>query len=58
MHSDHIGLSGKLREQGIPFALYKNSIEFIDQYNDWTLRFKEFNDYAKKKVHLNHFFQI
>ena len=49
MHSDHIGLSGKLREQGIPFALYKNSIEFIDQYNDWTLRFKEFNEYAKRE---------
>ena len=24
MHSDHIGLSEKIREEGIPFALYEN----------------------------------
>ena len=33
MHSDHIGLSEKVRGEGIPFALYKNSIDFLDKYN-------------------------
>src|SRR6056300_100895 len=46
MHSDHIGLSEKIREEGIPFALYKNSIDFLDKYNDWTIRFKELKNYA------------
>ena len=46
MHSDHIGLSEKIRGQGIPFALYKNSIDFLDKYNDWTIRYKELKDYA------------
>jgi len=46
MHSDHIGLSEKIRDEGIPFALYENSIDFIDKYNDWTIRFKELKDYA------------
>ena len=46
MHSDHIGLSEKIRGQGIPFALYKNSIDFLDKYNDWTMRYKELKDYA------------
>ncbi len=46
MHSDHIGLSEKIREEDIPFALYENSIDFLDKYNDWTIRFKELKDYA------------
>ena len=46
MHSDHIGLSEKIREEGIPFALYENSIDFLDKYNDWTIRFKELKNYA------------
>lgn len=46
MHSDHIGLSEKVRGEGIPFALYKNSIDFLDKYNDWTIRFKALKDYA------------
>ena len=46
MHSDHIGLSEKIREEGIPFALYENSIDFLNKYNDWTIRFKELKDYA------------
>ena len=41
MHSDHIGLSGSLRNEGIPFALYKNSVDFLNEYNDWSLRFKD-----------------
>jgi len=49
MHSDHIGLSSSLRELDIPFALYKNSENFIDVYNDWSIRFKELHDYAKKE---------
>ena len=46
MHSDHIGLSEKIREEDIPFALYENSIDILDKYNDWTIRFKELKDYA------------
>ena len=49
MHSDHIGLSSTLREKGIPFALYKNSVEFIEGYNDWSIRFKKLKEYAKKE---------
>ena len=41
MHIDHIGLSGKLREFDIPFALYENSIDYLAEYNDWSIRFKE-----------------
>ena len=48
MHSDHIGLSTKIRESGVPFALFKNSVDFIDDYNDWSLRFKNLKDYAEK----------
>ena len=29
MHSDHIGLSTKIRESGVPFALFKNSVDFL-----------------------------
>ncbi len=49
MHSDHIGLSSSLRDEGIPFALYKNSIDFLNEYNDWTLRYKDFITYAEKE---------
>ena len=49
MHSDHIGLSSTLREKDIPFALYKNSIDFIDSYNDWSIRFKKLKEFAKKE---------
>ena len=49
MHSDHIGLSSSLRDEGIPFALYKNSIDFLNEYNDWTLRFKDFITYSEKE---------
>ncbi len=49
MHSDHIGLSSVLREKGLKFGLYKNSIEFIPKYNDWTDRFKLISEYAKKQ---------
>ena len=49
MHSDHIGLSSTLREKDIPFALYKNSVEFIEGYNDWSIRFKKLKEYAKKE---------
>ena len=48
MHSDHIGLSTKIRESGVPFALFKNSVDFIDDYNNWSLRFKNLKDYAEK----------
>ena len=49
MQSDHIGLSSTLREKDIPFALYKNSVEFIEGYNDWSIRFKKLKEYAKKE---------
>ncbi len=49
MHSDHIGQSTAIRELGIPFALYENSIDYLKQYNDWTLRFKELLVYAKNQ---------
>ena len=49
MHSDHIGLSGSLRNEGIPFALYKNSVDFLNEYNDWSLRFKDLFIYSKKE---------
>ena len=49
MHSDHIGLSSTIREKGIPFALYKNSVDFIKGYNDWSIRFKQLKIYAKKE---------
>ena len=49
MHSDHIGLSSALRSNDIPFALYKNSVDFIDGYNDWSIRFKKLREFAKKE---------
>ena len=49
MHSDHIGLSSTIRDKGIPFALYKNSVDFIKGYNDWSIRFKQLKIYAKKE---------
>ena len=52
MHSDHIGLSGALRNEGIPFALYKNSVDFLNEYNDWSLRFKDLFIYSKKGQNL------
>ena len=39
MHSDHIGLSSTIRAKDIPFALYKNSVDFIKGYNDLSIRF-------------------
>ena len=49
MHSDHIGLSSTLREKDIPFALYKNSIDYLDEYNDWSIRFKDLIRMAKNE---------
>ena len=49
MHSDHIGLSTTIREKNIPFALYKNSVDFIEGYNDWSIRFKQLKEYARNE---------
>ena len=49
MHSDHIGLSTIIREKNIPFALYKNSVDFIEGYNDWSIRFKQLKEYARNE---------
>ena len=49
MHIDHIGLSQRLREFDIPFALYKNSIDYLDEYNDWSIRFKDLIKMAKNE---------
>ncbi len=49
MHSDHIGLSTRIREQGVKFALYKNSTDFITHYNDWKIRFRELIILAEKQ---------
>jgi glyoxylase-like metal-dependent hydrolase (beta-lactamase superfamily II) len=49
MHIDHIGLSQRLREFDIPFALYKNSIDYLDEYNDWSIRFKDLIRMAKNE---------
>lgn len=49
MHIDHIGLSHRLREFDIPFALYKNSIDYLDEYNDWSIRFKDLIRMAKNE---------
>jgi len=49
MHSDHIGLSTRIREQGVKFALYKNSKDFINHYNDWKIRFRELIVLAEKQ---------
>ena len=49
MHLDHIGLSGSLREFDIPFALYENSIEYLNEYNDWSVRFKDLIRMAKSE---------
>ena len=51
MHIDHIGLSERLRQEGISFALFENSVEYLDEYNDWSIRFRELvtmaeNEYA------------
>ena len=55
MHSDHIGLSSTIRAKGIPFALYKNSVDFIKGYNDWSIRFKKLKEYARKEGAPNDF---
>jgi len=49
MHLDHIGLSGSLREFDIPFALYKNSVDYLDEYNDWSVRFAGLIKVAKNE---------
>ena len=49
MHIDHIGLSQRLREFDIPFALYKNSSDYLDEYNDWSIRFKDLIRMAKNE---------
>ena len=49
MHLDHIGLSGSLREFDIPLALYKNSIEYLNEYNDWSVRFENLVKIAKNE---------
>ena len=49
MHLDHIGLSGSLRELDIPLALYENSIEYLNEYNDWSVRFKDLIRMAKSE---------
>ena len=49
MHIDHIGLSQRLREFDIPFALYKNSIDYLHEYNDWSIRFKDLIRMAKNE---------
>ena len=37
------------REKNIPFALYKNSVDFIEGYNDWSIRFKQLKEYARNE---------
>ena len=49
LHTDHIGLSEKIREEGIPLGLYENSVKYIEKYNDWKLRFQELADYSEKE---------
>ena len=49
LHSDHVGLSTVLRNEGIKFGLYKNAPDFIPRYNDWSSRFKAIGEYAKKQ---------
>ena len=49
MHIDHIGLSGTLREFDIPFALYENSVDYLDEYNNWSIRFANLIAMAKKE---------
>ena len=49
MHIDHIGLSGTLRKFDIPFALYKNSVDYLNEYNNWSIRFADLVIMAKKE---------
>ena len=49
LHSDHIGLSEMIRKEGVLFGLYENSVEHIDKYNDWKLRFKKLMEYSRKE---------
>ena len=49
MHTDHIGLSEMIRKEGVLFGLYENSVEHVDRYNDWKLRFNNLMKYSKKE---------
>lgn len=49
LHSDHIGLSEMIRKEGVLFGLYENSVEHVDRYNDWKLRFKKLMEYSRKE---------
>ena len=49
LHTDHIGLSEMIRKEGVLFGLYENSVEHVDRYNDWKLRFKNLMEYSKKE---------
>ena len=49
LHSDHIGLSEMIRKEGVLFGLYENSVEHVDRYNDWKLRFKKLIEYSRKE---------
>ena len=49
LHSDHIGLSERIRKEGVPLGLYENSVEYVEKYNDWNLRFKNLANYSKRE---------
>lgn len=49
LHTDHIGLSQKIREEGVLLGLYENSVEHIEKYNDWKLRFKDLANYSRRE---------
>ena len=49
LHTDHIGLSEMIRKEGVLFGLYENSVEYVDRYNDWKLRFKKLIEYSRKE---------
>ena len=49
LHSDHIGLSERIRKEGVPLGLYENWVEYVEKYNDWNLRFKNLANYSKRE---------
>ena len=49
LHTDHIGLSEMIRKEGVLLGLYENSVEYVEKYNDWNLRFKDLANYSKRE---------
>jgi len=49
LHTDHIGLSEIIRKEGVLLGLYENSVDYVEKYNDWKLRFQDLANYSKRE---------